>query len=319
MCIRDSHRRALFESMIRFVDEIEIIVGDRSVLLSYDDYDEAFMGMTIFRKAFDQRLLDFCNRLGVNVVIGCGKVGWRTDGDRVVVSTKDGSETYDYVIVATGAATWNCWGDTKMITCVEWTSDARTDRFVLYFDKKLFKMGYAWAFPYVLDKALIGFGELSSEFPSRKDEIRDESFKVLGSRLHGRVYPVDFYGGFVVKSPSSSKDVVLHDRMSRRILYTGTAAGFIDPTTGGGILYAVLSGKAVAESVSRSPRLTALKYKLKTMKLRTAIDVSARVRKLIESSDNDRLFELLEDAACMYRGRVDAISAIKFVSKWLHL
>ncbi|WP_410651425.1 geranylgeranyl reductase family protein [Amycolatopsis sp. cmx-4-54] len=111
---------------------------------------------------------------------------------------------------------------------------------------------YAWVFPIGDGRANVGYGELIRATPPSRAE--------LTARLHGLLPdlpPLALRGHRLPLSPG--RPTVAHDR----VLLAGDAASLINPLTGEGIYYAVLSGSLAGDAAMRPDPARAYRHALR--------------------------------------------------------
>lgn len=104
-------------------------------------------------------------------------------------------------------------------------------------------LAYAWSFPIDGDRSNVGYGVLAGAAPVPRSQLERRLVTLLP---HG-ADATDVRGH---RLPLSSGGMHLGDG---RILLAGDAASLINPITGEGIFYALLSGRLAAQAAVRAP------------------------------------------------------------------
>jgi flavin-dependent dehydrogenase len=121
-----------------------------------------------------------------------------------------------------------------------WVSKRVFDKFVeaARFEFGPVPAGYAWIFP-KKSHLSVGLGG----YATGKLDLKARLERFLKSSAIDDVEKVDQHGYFIPSIPREEGFV------KDRVLLAGDAAGFVDPVTGEGITYAVLSGRAAAKAL----------------------------------------------------------------------
>lgn len=160
--------------------------------------------------------------------------------DHLLVTDKEQYE-FRYLIFADGVNGYSrdLIKNRKFGFCVEYKAEGLTDTIVFDFD--VVKSGYAWIFP-KKDHTNIGLGIF-------QDHYRYDYLGAL-SEMAGK-YGFDFdrakAAGYQI--PLFSKSIYRKSVIDEKYILVGDAASLVDRNTGEGIYYALLSGKAAAESI----------------------------------------------------------------------
>ncbi len=158
--------------------------------------------------------------------------------DSVVITEKDNYE-YNYIIFADGVNGISRKYTNKILGfCVESNIKGKTtnDNILLSFDN--IKYGYSWIFPKQ------GFNNIGmGKFRFLKDNYKEMLIKFCNeSNIETKDIKLS---GFHIPLFNTKRNLVVDNNK----LLTGDAFGFVDPVTGEGIYYALLSGKIAAESI----------------------------------------------------------------------
>ncbi|MCK9230875.1 MAG: geranylgeranyl reductase family protein [Syntrophales bacterium] len=207
------------------------------------------IAITVTRSRFDHYLLEKAREAGTLVHTGEKVLGLEERDDFVRVRTR--LSTYDarYVIVGEGArgSLKNLFGRRRdrrdvalsMVAEVEAPNRVIDERLpgLLEIHADLFRMGYCWVFPHdgYFSVGLWGFAPFLRDPRSLMKQFIMRAGFPEDTRFRGHLMPTGDSGGV----PATA-----------RILATGDAAGFIDPLTGEGISYAIISGRMAGDAVA---------------------------------------------------------------------
>lgn len=130
-------------------------------------------------------------------------------------------------------------------------TDLQSDRTEI-FVQKAFLPGYFWVFPLPRGRANVGFGMRSDEIARRRIDLKQMlgEFVAASPELKRRfapAEPLDGVRGYGL--PFGSQQVPVS---GERILLAGDAASLVDPFSGDGIGYGVLSGDLAGQQALRS-------------------------------------------------------------------
>lgn len=170
--------------------------------------------------------------------------------DSFVITEKDNYE-YSYVIFADGVNGISRKYTNKILGfCVESDIKGKTnnDNVLLSFDNV--KYGYSWIFPKQ------GFNNIGmGKFRCLKDNYKDMLIKFC-NESNIEANDIKLFG-FHIPVFKTKRNLVVDNNK----LLTGDAFGFVDPVTGEGIYYALLSGKIAAESIVQHMNCKNIKLK----------------------------------------------------------
>lgn len=200
------------------------------------------------RENFDYLLFRAAARAGAHTMDGCRVLDVAPHNGRMEVVTDRDSLLCRFVIGADGGqsivAKKGGWRDRmRLIPLVEWEVSVKEELFDAFSRSARFEFGpvpggYAWIFPKKqhLSVGLGGFG------PERLNlKVRLQQFlHTAGIGVVEKMEQHGYYLPISVREEGFVKD---------RILLAGDAAGFVDPVTGEGITYALLSGQGAARSL----------------------------------------------------------------------
>jgi len=158
--------------------------------------------------------------------------------------------------------------------CLEGVQPKRPDEKRLSIHFGCANVGYGWYFPKKTDYVIGVIGD------NHHREIQSQAeayFSKVASEKFGNVK-----GAFI---PSGQKFYYLNTRSN--VLLVGDAAGFIDPVTGEGLYYAMLSGilaaKAVMKAVENGSADYLDEYKQLTKNIRNEVKAAYRLQQLFYS------------------------------------
>jgi geranylgeranyl reductase family protein len=200
------------------------------------------------RENFDYLLFRAAANAGAHTIDGCrvldvaphnGKMEVTTDRDSLLCRFVVGADGGQSIVAKKGG-----WRDRlKLTPLVEWEVSVKEELFDTFSASARFEFGpvpagYAWIFPKKkhLSIGLGGFGSAKVNLKALLRQFLDAEGIGDADKIeqHGYYLPVN------VRQEGFVKD---------RILLTGDAAGFVDPVTGEGITYALLSGQGAARAL----------------------------------------------------------------------
>jgi geranylgeranyl reductase family protein len=218
------------------------------------DYDLHFsvtrtqpiVAMTM-RNEFDEFLLRHACSAGATLLTHCMVVAVAQSNKCVRIETPNGEFKARFLIAADGAtgtvARKAGWQETRpLIPALEYEvflpKSSASDEPLARFDFGVVESGYGWVFP-KRDHLSIGILSLLPHSVNLNLAIV-RYMKELGLQQPSRIER----HGFVIPWRPRQDGFVRN-----RILLVGDAAGFVDPVTGEGISYALLSGRLAAEAI----------------------------------------------------------------------
>ena len=191
-------------------------------------------------------------------------------------SVKIGNEAFYYRILI-GADGCNSVVSKKFNTkrsdyfCLEGTQPKRVDEKRLSIHFGCASVGYGWCFPKRTDYVI---GVIGSNHHHEIQSQAEAYFSEVTSGEFGNVK-----GAFI---PSGKKFYYLNTRPN--VLLVGDAAGFIDPVTGEGLYYAMLSGITAAQAVIKTVKKGSVdyldEYRQMTKNIRSEVKVAYRLQQL---------------------------------------
>jgi geranylgeranyl reductase family protein len=205
------------------------------------------LSMTM-RENLDYLMFRAVAETGATVIDGCRVAGVAPQNGIVEVTTDKGNFHCRFVVGADGAqsvvARTGGWRHRLPIApLVEWEVWVNNEIFSRFSESARFEFGpvpagYAWIFP-KKNHLSVGLGG----YTTGKLDLKGRLERFLESSGIHAVERVEQHGYFIPMTPRDEGFV------KDRVLLAGDAAGFVDPVTGEGITYAVLSGKGVAEAL----------------------------------------------------------------------
>jgi geranylgeranyl reductase family protein len=200
------------------------------------------------RENFDYLMFRAAAGAGATVIEGCQVSRVSPRNGLVEVTTSKGNLLSRFVVGADGAqsvvARTGGWHKRLPIApLVEWEVSVSDEIFSRFSESARFEFGpvpagYAWIFP---KKSHLSVG-LGGYATGRMD-LKARIARFLESSGINDVEKVEQHGYFI---PATPRD---EGFMKDRILLAGDAAGFVDPVTGEGITYAILSGRGAARAL----------------------------------------------------------------------
>lgn len=162
--------------------------------------------------------------------------------NNILVTNKDKYE-FNYIIFADGVNGFSrrLIENRKFGFCVEYNSEIQTDKTIL--DFCAIESGYGWVFPKV-KHTTIGLGKFNDKKVDYQNLLYNfankHNFKIDKSKIRGYHIPV------------FSKKIYKKSVINDKYILVGDSASLVDQVSGEGIYYALVSGKAAAESVITS-------------------------------------------------------------------
>lgn len=162
--------------------------------------------------------------------------------NNILTTNKDEYE-FKYIIFADGVNGYSkkLIANRKIGFCVEYNSNTLTDKTV--FDFCAIKDGYGWIFP-KKEHTTIGLGNFNGKYDDYKTLLcnfaRKYNFEIDEKNIKG--YPIPLY----------SKKIYKNSVIDNKYILVGDAASLVDPVSGEGIFYALISGIMASESIISS-------------------------------------------------------------------
>jgi geranylgeranyl reductase family protein len=227
--------------------EAELNLADARMRFSVKR-DYPLVSMTM-RENLDYLMFQSASNAGARVMDGCRVTAVRPENGHMEIVTEKEVLTSRFVIGADGAqsivARTGGWQKRlQFAPLLEWEVTVKEDLFQQFSHSARFEFGpvpagYAWVFP-KKNHLSIGLGGYTTGKIDLKDRLR-AFLKDHG--LLGGAERIERHGYFIPVSPRGE------GFMKGRVLLAGDAAGFVDPVTGEGITYALLSGKSAAAAL----------------------------------------------------------------------
>ena len=209
--------------------------------------DFPLVSMTM-RDKLDHLMFRAAAEAGAEAMDGCRVTGIVSHNGMVEVVTDKGTFLSRFVVGADGArsvvARTGGWRKRMPIApLLEWEVSVSRKVFDRFAEAARFEFGpvpsgYAWIFP-KKNHLSIGLGG----YTTGRLDLKARLARFLKSSAIDEVDRIDQHGYFIPSSPREEGFV------KDRVLLAGDAAGFVDPVTGEGITYAVLSGRAAAKAL----------------------------------------------------------------------
>ena len=208
---------------------------------------DPLVSMTM-RENFDLLLFRAAAQAGAHVIDGSRVMDVAPRNGEMEIATERGSLLCRFVVGADGAnslvARKGGWRERlRLIPLVEWEVPVDDSLLETFSGSARFEFGpvpagYAWIFPKKrhLSVGLGGYGPERVDLKARLREFLNASGITPADRVRE-------HGYFLPTNPR--KEGFVKDR----VLLTGDAAGFVDPVTGEGITYALLSGQGAARAL----------------------------------------------------------------------
>jgi geranylgeranyl reductase family protein len=214
--------------------------------------------MVVPRRDLDAALVEHARRAGIEVREGAALTGLDTDADGVRARIGDDDEIAARQVVAADGH----WSAVRRLAAPGMQTDLGTwhafrqyftgvddPRQWVLFEEDLLP-GYAWVFPLPDGRANVGFGVL------RGPGITGKHLKALWpdllarpavrSVLGPRAEPEDTHRAWPIPAAFDATRLT-----TDRVLFTGDAAGVVDPMTGEGIAQALETGVLAGEAIAR--------------------------------------------------------------------
>ncbi|RLF65244.1 MAG: NAD(P)/FAD-dependent oxidoreductase [Thermoplasmata archaeon] len=221
----------------------------------------AEVGYVLYRDKFDQYLAKMAVDAGSELYTRAMAIGLRRDGNEMVVKIRHFGKIYEIKApIVVGADGFESlvgeWGGIKTrlqpkdinvtfeyrIVGAEFDADYTE----FYIGNEVAPGGYVWVFPKSDREANVGIGVLLSRIDSEKKRPKYLLDKFLKEhpQYQGKVVAV-ISGAVSVSRP-------LEPSYTDNIMLVGDAARLIDPLTGGGIIHAIISGRAAGETAAEA-------------------------------------------------------------------
>lgn len=205
----------------------------------------------VMRSEFDLRLINEAKQMGAEIKENCELNKIIYHNDLIEIITNKDNFYAKFLIAADGALSkisklggWKNFKNT--IPALEYEIIVGQKQLNIFsnsarFDFGIIPGGYGWVFP---KKKHLSIGILNMK-PDRLN--LNDAFQIYLKKLGLKNIISMERHGYVIPMNQSNKEFA-----KNRIFLTGDAAGFVDPITGEGISFAILSGKIAAESLIES-------------------------------------------------------------------
>ena len=222
---------------------------------------EQWKGYTVDRTIFDKYLAKLAEKAGSKIFTDTKAVGLKKDNNRWIVKIKTKKQYYNSIEakIVIGADGFECnlgkwagirtkWNENEVCKCYELLLDCpnlkESDKFHMAFGEE-FPMGYAWIFP-KRKKANVGVGTTKKVNTTKALDFFINKYPKVDNIL-GRNYSIiEKRGGGIPMSGPKNIDETVSDG----IILAGDAAGMVDPITGEGISFSMLSGISAGEAAA---------------------------------------------------------------------
>lgn len=241
-------------------DKIERII--ESLELHHTDgetYSKKGKGAVVWRSVFDKFLIDTAVEKGAVLKENEPLVNIQKSGNFYLITTNKAKYQAKYVIVADGVTSptlkllnWPFFDRTNLILTI--TKEMRTSKEIidkvlghdavhLFFGiKNLIPVGYAWLFP-KSETITVGWGnQINLIKNSRTEFAKFENLPFVKSALTG--CQLEIFKPHLI--PVGVRPKIYDDN----IFAVGDAAGIVDPISGKGIPYAMMSGQIAIETIA---------------------------------------------------------------------
>ncbi|MFX1238015.1 MAG: NAD(P)/FAD-dependent oxidoreductase [Promethearchaeota archaeon] len=239
------------EKIARIIETLELHHIDG------EHYSKKGKGAVVWRSIFDKHLLDIASDNGAIVKENEQLVQLKRKEGKFDIITKNSRFQAKYLIAADGAASttlkllsWPYFKPSDLILTI--THEMKSSKFLindnlgkesvhLFWGKNLIPVGYAWLFPKE-DTITVGWGNQINLIKNSREEFNkflSLSFvrKAL-SKSHKTIYKPHLI------------PVGLRPKLyESNVFAVGDAGGLVDPISGKGIPYAMMSGKIALESI----------------------------------------------------------------------
>jgi geranylgeranyl reductase family protein len=209
--------------------------------------EEPIISMTM-RDNFDYFLTSAARDAGASIQSKCQVVDLEMSDEWVTLHTTNGQLRARFVIAADGATSLVArkagWQKHQLIVrALEYEvtipmKELEKYKGVARFDFGFIPFGYAWAFP-KKEHLSIGIGS-GKRLPRDLRNWLEKYFGVIGVK---DTKNIDRHGFFIPLRPRKG------GFMRDRILLAGDAAGFVEPFSGEGITFAIMSGQLAAKAL----------------------------------------------------------------------
>jgi geranylgeranyl reductase family protein len=237
--------------------------------------DKPFLEM-VLRKDFDYGLLSLAQKAGAAFLGGKSVVDVVVQKDKVSVMLEDGQTMETQMVIGSDGMHSVVAEKTNLskkleVLCVslmqeqpmtpkQLTTFFTKKRMIYLFIKAHGIAGYAWVFP-KKNSVNIGIGEFQSAVSKAKPKIplKETYEKFIATLQEKKLLPANFP---IENLKGATLPIFpLENTCGDRVLLCGDAAGFINPITGEGIYYAMVSGQIAADVIAEGLSAHDLSYR----------------------------------------------------------
>ena len=228
--------------------------------------EKPFVDM-VLRKDFDYGLLSLAQKAGATFLGGKSVIDVVVQKEKVSVMLEDGQTIETQMVIGSDgmhsvvAEKTNLSKKLEVIcislmqeqplTSKQLTAFFTKKRLIYLFIKAHGIAGYAWVFP-KKNTVNIGIGEFQSAVSKARPKIplKETYEKFISTLKENKLLPADFP---VENLKGATLPIFpLENTCGDRVILCGDAAGFINPITGEGIYYAMVSGKIAADVIAEA-------------------------------------------------------------------
>jgi len=237
--------------------------------------DKPFLEM-VLRKDFDYGLLSLAKKAGATFLGGKSVVDIVVQKDKVSVMLEDGQTMETQMVIGSDGMHSVVAEKTNLskkleVLCIslmqeqpmtpkQLTTFFTKKRMIYLFIKAHGIAGYAWVFP-KKNSVNIGIGEFQSAVSKERPKIplKETYEKFIATLQEKKLLPADFP---IENLKGATLPIFpLENTCGDRVLLCGDAAGFINPITGEGIYYAMVSGQIAADVIAEGLSSHDLSYR----------------------------------------------------------
>jgi len=228
--------------------------------------EKPFVDM-VLRKDFDYGLMSLAQKAGATFLGGKSVIDVVVQKEKVSVMLEDGQTIETQMVIGSDgmhsvvAEKTNLSKKLEVIcislmqeqplTSKQLTAFFTKKRLIYLFIKAHGIAGYAWVFP-KKNTVNIGIGEFQSAVSKARPKIplKETYEKFISTLKEKKLLPADFP---VENLKGATLPIFpLENTCGDRVMLCGDAAGFINPITGEGIYYAMVSGKIAADVIAEA-------------------------------------------------------------------
>jgi geranylgeranyl reductase family protein len=228
--------------------------------------EKPFVDM-VLRKDFDYGLLSLAQKAGATFLGGKSVIDVVVQKEKVSVMLEDGQTIETQMVIGSDGMHSVVAEKTNLskklevlcislmqeqpLTSKQLTAFFTKKRLIYLFIKAHGIAGYAWVFP-KKNTVNIGIGEFQSAVSKARPKIplKETYEKFISTLKEKKLLPADFP---VENLKGATLPIFpLENTCGDRVMLCGDAAGFINPITGEGIYYAMVSGKIAADVIAEA-------------------------------------------------------------------